>query len=79
MARELGPKNIHVAHLVIDSPVDTAFVRKIFENRGIDTNELPEDTLMKPESIADTYWYLHHQNRDGWTNELDLRPYGEKW
>ena len=79
MARELGPKNIHVAHLIIDSPVDTAFVRQLYKNKGIDVNQLPEDTLMKPGSIADSYWYLHHQSRDGWTNELDLRPHGEKW
>jgi NAD(P)-dependent dehydrogenase (short-subunit alcohol dehydrogenase family) len=77
MARELGPKNIHVAHLVIDSGVDTAFVRERRERLGRDTIE--PDELMNPSSIAETYWQLHLQPRDGWTHELDLRPYGETW
>lgn len=76
MARELGPQNIHVAHLVIDAGVDTAWVR---ERRGVDAAALPPDTLMHPASIADTYWHLHHQPRDAWTFELDLRPFGESW
>jgi hypothetical protein len=79
MARELGPKNIHVAHLVIDSGVDTAFVRERIKASGRDPDTLPPDTLMEPDSIADAYWYLHSQSRDGWTHELDIRPYAEKW
>jgi NAD(P)-dependent dehydrogenase (short-subunit alcohol dehydrogenase family) len=80
LARELGPENIHVAHLVIDAAVDTEWVRNIFrEQRGVDPDELPPDTLMQPTSIAEVYWTLHQQSRDGWTFELDLRPYGEKW
>ena len=81
MARELGPRNIHVAHLVIDAGVDTAFVRgRIAEARGAEAAaSLPPDTLMNPESIAGAYWMLHLQTRDGWTHELDLRPYGETW
>ncbi|HEY8949532.1 MAG TPA: SDR family oxidoreductase [Rhizomicrobium sp.] len=79
MAREMGPKNIHVAHLVIDSGVDTPFVRERIKAGGRNPDELPEDTLMDPDSIADAYWYLHSQPRDGWTHELDIRPFGEKW
>ncbi len=79
MARELGPLNIHVAHLIIDAAVDTAFVRQLFISQGKDPEKLPEDTLMKPLSIAESYWNLFHQTRDGWTHELDLRPFGEKW
>lgn len=75
MARELGPQNIHVAHLIIDSGVDTAWVR---ERMGA-TDALPPDTLMDPASIAETYWMLHNQPRDAWTHELDLRPFGESW
>lgn len=75
MARELGPQNIHVAHLVIDSGVDTAWVR---ERMGA-SEDLPPDILMDPASIAETYWMLHHQPRNAWTHELDLRPYGENW
>jgi len=81
MARELGPQNIHVAHLVIDAGVDTAFVRdRIAQARGADVAaNLPPDVLMEPASIADAYWALHQQTRDAWTFEMDLRPFGEKW
>ena len=79
MARELGPQNIHVAHLIIDAGVDTAFVRARIKAAGKDADKLPPDTLMDPRSVADTYWMLYHQQRDGWTQELDLRPYGETW
>ena len=79
MARELGPKNIHVAHLIIDAGVDTAFVRERIKAAGKDPETLSPDTLMDPSSVAEAYWMLYHQKRDGWTHELDLRPYGEKW
>src|SRR5215472_5953295 len=81
MARELGPKNIHVAHLLIDAGVDTLFVRERIKARGGDAalENLAEDQLMNPESIANAYWYLHTQPRDGWTFELDIRPSMEKW
>ncbi|MCH7816483.1 MAG: SDR family NAD(P)-dependent oxidoreductase [Proteobacteria bacterium] len=79
LARELGPENIHVAHLIIDAGVNTAFVRERYQDRGIDPDELPDDTLMDPKSVAEAYWMLHNQSRDGWTHELDLRPFREKW
>jgi NAD(P)-dependent dehydrogenase (short-subunit alcohol dehydrogenase family) len=74
MARELGPKNIHVAHQVIDAGVDTEWVR---QRRG--GADIEPDVLMNPSSIAETYWQLHAQPRDAWTHEIDLRPYGERW
>ena len=79
MARELGPKNIHVAHLVIDAGVNTEFVRNRLRQAGENPDCLPPDTLMSPSSIAEAYWNLHHQQRDGWTHELDIRPYAETW
>ncbi len=81
MARELGPKNIHVAHLIIDAGVDTEFVRERIRARGGDAAvaSIAAGQLMNPQSIAEAYWYLHTQKRDGWTHELDIRPYGEKW
>lgn len=81
MARELDPKGIHVAHLIIDAGVDTAFVReRIKAARGEEAlARLPEDTLMNPRSIADAYWAIHSQTRDAWTFEMDLRPYAESW
>ena len=78
MARELGPKNIHVAHLVIDAGVDTAWVRERRRAR-LGQDGFEPDELVNPASIAETYWQLHRQPRDAWTHELDLRPYGETW
>jgi NAD(P)-dependent dehydrogenase (short-subunit alcohol dehydrogenase family) len=81
MARELGPKNIHVAHLIIDAGVDTAFVRERIKSRGGEEAlaKIEPDQLMDPQSVADAYWYLHSQSRDAWTFELDVRPYRETW
>lgn len=80
-ARELGPQNIHVAHLVIDAGVDTAFVRDRIRARGGQqaVDAIAEDQLMRPESVANAYWALYQQPRDGWTHELDLRPWSEPW
>ena len=78
MARELGPKNIHVAHLVIDSGVDTTWVRERRRER-LGKESFEPDELVNPSSIAETYGQLHLQPRDAWTHELDLRPYGERW
>ncbi len=80
-ARELGPKNIHVAHLVIDSGVDTAWVRdRIKEHEGEAALEnLDPGRLMQPSSVAETYWQLYLQPRDAWTFEQEIRPFGEKW
>jgi NAD(P)-dependent dehydrogenase (short-subunit alcohol dehydrogenase family) len=79
MARELGPKNIHVAHLVIDAAVDSPAIHQRMKARGVDAATLPADSMTKTSSIADAYWYLHQQSRDAWTHELDLRPSVEKW
>jgi NAD(P)-dependent dehydrogenase (short-subunit alcohol dehydrogenase family) len=76
MARELGPSGIHVAHLVIDGAIDTAFIRDNFPERY----KLKDSGgILDPEHIADTYWLLHNQARDAWTHEMDLRPWGESW
>jgi NAD(P)-dependent dehydrogenase (short-subunit alcohol dehydrogenase family) len=79
MARELGPKNIHVVHLLIDAGVDSEAIHERMRARGIDPAARGLDTLTKTESIADAYWFAHSQKRDGWTHELDLRPAMEKW
>ena len=80
-ARELGPKNIHVAHLVIDSGVDTAWVReRIKEREGAEAlAALPPGRLMRPEAVAESYWALYQQPRDAWSSEMEIRPFGEKW
>ena len=80
-ARELGPKNIHVAHLVIDSGVDTAWVRERIKAReGEDAlSNLDPNRLMRPEAVAESYWQLYQQPCDAWTFEQEIRPFGEKW
>jgi NAD(P)-dependent dehydrogenase (short-subunit alcohol dehydrogenase family) len=80
MSRELGPKNIHVVHLLIDAGVDSAAIhQRMKAASGIDAKDIPPDSLTKTKSIAEAYWFAHHQARDGWTHELDLRPFVEKW
>jgi NAD(P)-dependent dehydrogenase (short-subunit alcohol dehydrogenase family) len=80
MARELGPKNIHVVHLLIDAGVDSeAIHQRMKAAKGISAADIPPDSLTKTSSIAEAYWFAHHQSRDGWTHELDLRPSVETW
>ena len=80
-ARELGPRNIHVAHLIIDAGVDTAWVRDgIKEREGEEAiKDLDLSRLMTPASVAETYWQLYKQPRDAWTFEQEIRPFREKW
>jgi len=80
-ARELGPKNIHVAHLVIDSGVDTEWVRgRIREQEGEEAlRNLDTNRLMRPSAVADTYWQLYQQPPDAWSFETEIRPFGERW
>lgn len=76
MARELGPKGLHVAHVVVDGAIDTAFIRDRFPERYA---LKAQDGILNPDHIAENYWQLHRQPRDAWTFELDLRPWCEKW
>jgi NAD(P)-dependent dehydrogenase (short-subunit alcohol dehydrogenase family) len=76
MARELGPQGIHVAHIVIDGAIDTAFIRSNFPERAALKDR---DGILDPEAIAQAYWQLHCQQRSAWTHELDLRPWLETW
>ena len=76
MARELGPQNIHVAHVVVDAAVDTAWISENFP----DAAELKEkDGIVDPDDLADNYVMLHAQPRSAWTFELDIRPWIERW
>ncbi len=76
MARELGPKGIHVAQIIIDGAIDTEFIRENFPQRYA----LKErEGIVDPEAIAESYWQLHSQPRNAWTHELDLRPWIEPW
>ena len=74
MARELGPKGIHVAHVVIDGTIDGAFAR----GRIADLDaRLARDEILRPDEIARNYVWLHRQGRSAWTHEMDLRPWTE--
>ena len=72
MARELGPKGIHVAHVVIDGQIGS-------DRPGYREEERGEDAVLHPEDIAEAYYRLHVQPRSTWTLELDLRPWVEKF
>jgi NAD(P)-dependent dehydrogenase (short-subunit alcohol dehydrogenase family) len=76
MARELGPKGIHVAHTVIDGAIDTAFIKG--RHPDFDAAKAA-DLILSPDAIAANYVMLHKQSRSAWTHELDLRPWGESW
>ncbi len=72
MARDLGPKGIHVVYVNIDGAIDTPVIRQRFPN-------LKDEDLLKPGAIAETYWHLAHQDPSAWTQEIDLRPFKEKF
>jgi NAD(P)-dependent dehydrogenase (short-subunit alcohol dehydrogenase family) len=76
MARELGPRGIHVAHTIIDGAIDTEFIRDNFPQRYALKEQ---DGILNPDHIAESYWMLHTQPRDAWTHELDLRPWMERF
>lgn len=76
MARELGPRNIHVAHVVVDGAIDTEFIQTTFPALY---EKKEQDGILNPAHIAENYWHIAHQPRDAWTHELDLRPWMEKW
>lgn len=76
MAREFGPQGLHVAHVIIDGLIDTAFAREHFAQQ---VAEAGPEGILNPGHIAEAYWWLHSQPRDAWTFELDLRPSIERW
>ena len=70
LAREMGPKGVHVAHAVIDGVIDIPRTKAW---------ELGEGAKIDPNAIADAYWHLHTQPRTAFTWEIDIRPSVEKW
>src|SRR6202035_4572107 len=72
MARDLQPQGIHVAYVNVDGPIDMPFIRQRGPN-------IKEEDMLKPSAIADTYWHLAHQDPSAWTQELDVRPFKEKF
>ena len=76
MARELRPRGIHVAHVIVDGPIDGEFVRNSFPEL---VAQRPPGGILDPADIAANYLMLHRQPRNAWTHELDLRPWVEPW
>ncbi|TAL98093.1 MAG: SDR family NAD(P)-dependent oxidoreductase [Rhodanobacter sp.] len=76
MARELGPKGVHVAHVIIDGLIDNPSTKALFPEMF--EARMP-DGVVRPDDIAEAYWQVHSQLRGAWTFEMDLRPYKEQW
>jgi NAD(P)-dependent dehydrogenase (short-subunit alcohol dehydrogenase family) len=76
LARELGPKGVHVAHIVIDGAIDGAFIRRLMPDAA---EKLAREEILVPDEIAKNYVWLHRQKRGAWTFEMDLRPWSETW
>jgi NAD(P)-dependent dehydrogenase (short-subunit alcohol dehydrogenase family) len=72
MARELGPRGVHVAHVLIDAVIDLEWTRRRWA-------DAPDDFFMKPSAIADEIWHVTHQGRSAWSFNVELRPFGETW
>jgi short-subunit dehydrogenase len=72
IARELGPKGVHVAYVVIDAVIDLEWTRKRFA-------QAPDDFFIKPAAIADEIWHVTHQDRSAWSFNIEVRPFREVW
>ena len=72
MARDLGPKGVHVAYLVIDAVIDLDWTRKRYA-------DAPDAFFIKPAAIADEIWHVVHQDRSAWSFNVEVRPFAEKW
>jgi NAD(P)-dependent dehydrogenase (short-subunit alcohol dehydrogenase family) len=72
IAREMGPKGVHVAYLVIDAVIDVPWARQRYP-------QAPDDFFIRPAAIADEVWHLAHQDRSAWSFLAEVRPYRETW
>ena len=72
IAREVGPRGVHVAYLVIDAVIDVPWTRQAFAGR-------PDDFFIAPRAIADEVWHVAHQERSAWSFLVEVRPFGETW
>ena len=72
LARELGPKGIHVAYVLIDAVIDLKWTREWFPDK-------PDDYFIQPDDIAETTYQIAHQPRSAWSFNVEVRPFGESW
>ena len=72
MARDLGPKGVHVAYIIVDAVIDTPMQRQRFKDRA-------DDFFIKPSAIADEAFHVAHQDRSAWSFLVEIRPFHEPW
>ena len=72
MARDLGPKGIHVAYVNVDGAIDMPFIHRL-------RPDLKKEDMLQPAAIAETYWHVAHQDPSAWTHEVDVRPFKESF
>lgn len=77
IAREVGPKGVHVAYIVIDAVIDLAWTRQMMKQRL--GKEAPDDFFIQPSAIAEEIWHVAHQGRSAWSFNVEVRPFGEPW
>lgn len=79
-AREYGPQGVHVAHVIVDGAIDGDAIRRGFPERAEELKaDGEDDRMLDPDAIAETFWQLHMQPRNAWTQELDIRPWTENF
>lgn len=81
MSRELGPKGLHIAHIIVDGIIETPFHASDASPvpRDVWYRRLPNDGIIDPENIAEAFLFLSKQKKNAWTFEMDLRPWDEQW
>ena len=72
MARDVGPQGVHVAYVNIDGAIDMPFIHQL-------RPDLPKEDMLQPSAIAETYWHIAHQHPSAWTQEVDVRPFKERF
>jgi len=72
IAREVGPKGVHAAYVLIDAVIDLPWTRQRWPDRS-------DDFFIKPSAIAEEIWHVAHQDRSAWSFNVEIRPFGETW
>ncbi|MBC7982947.1 MAG: SDR family NAD(P)-dependent oxidoreductase, partial [Candidatus Obscuribacterales bacterium] len=72
IARDMGPKGVHVAYLLIDAVIDLAWTRERMKDK-------PDEFFIPPSAIADEAWHIAHQPRAAWSFLTEIRPFAEQW
>jgi short-subunit dehydrogenase len=72
IARDVGPRGVHVAYVVVDAVIDVPWTRQAFAGR-------PDDFFIQPRAIAEEIWHVVHQDRSAWSFDVEVRPFGETW